>query len=123
MNTEKIKLLDEQFRKQLMGSKNNFHEREIEYDTLQINTSSIQSETINYAESSTPMQLQSDAFKEFVNIHPSFIEKWGLMSILFLVALIIFISYFIPYPEKVQCEVKIHSENAPKELRSKLSRY
>lgn len=121
MNTEKIKPLDEEFRKQLMGSKNIFHEKEIEYGTLQSNPSSIHSETTNYAESNASMQLQSDAFKEFVNIHPSFIEKWGLMSIMCLVALILFISYFIPYPEKMQCEVKIHSENAPKELRSKLS--
>lgn len=122
MNTNDLKILDEHFHKQLVGAKNNIPEINIEQNQLnQYKVDELEKKSTISPAIDSSMQLQSDAYLEFVNIHPSFIEKWGLLSITFLVIILILFSYLIPYPEKVQCEVKIHSENAPKELRSKLS--
>jgi HlyD family secretion protein len=58
----------------------------------------------------------SDEVNEIITAVPSWILRWGITLIFFVLFMIILLSAFISYPDIVKAPLKVNSLNAPKEI-------
>ena len=72
-------------------------------------------------ESEAHIELRSDEVQEIMSHVPHWMIRWGITLIFSLIALMIFVSWFVKYPDVIQGEVTISTVNPPTRLVSKNS--
>ncbi len=63
--------------------------------------------------------LRSTEVNEIISNKPGFVVRWGVSVFFLILLLLIFITYFIQYPDVVAAKAKLTSINAPKEVITK----
>lgn len=66
------------------------------------------------------LEIQSEAVRDFLEQTPSWIVRWGIVVISFVIINGFILTYFIKYPDVVTTSLKLTSPNAPKALLSKI---
>ncbi|MFK7784430.1 MAG: HlyD family secretion protein [Crocinitomicaceae bacterium] len=67
------------------------------------------------------IENQSDEVKEIMSHAPNWMIRYGITVMFLLIVMLIFISYFIKYPDTIQGAVTISTKQPPVELVSKVS--
>jgi multidrug resistance efflux pump len=62
------------------------------------------------------IELRSEEVKEILGQIPSWIIRWGMVLVLFVIALIFFGSYIFKYPKIIIAPVKVTTENPPSNI-------
>lgn len=67
------------------------------------------------------VQKHTDDMQDIIYAPPGWLMRWGIISFLAVLILIISLSAFMRYPDTVKTQLRINSTNAPKSIVSKVS--
>lgn len=65
--------------------------------------------------------IRSEEVQEIIKSKPGFLVRWGMLLLLSTLILIVFVCWFIQFPDIVYTKAKLTSINAPKEVKTKTS--
>jgi HlyD family secretion protein len=69
------------------------------------------------------IEIRSDEVQEILSALPSWMIRWGITLIFGLILMLVFISWFIKYPDVIQGQVVLTTEQPPVKLISKTNGY
>jgi HlyD family secretion protein len=69
------------------------------------------------------IEIRSDEVQEILSAIPNWMIRWGITLIFGLILMLVFISWFIKYPDVIQGQVILTTEQPPVKLRSKTNGY
>jgi len=67
------------------------------------------------------LDTRSEEVQEIISRPPNWLIRWGITVFFFILALILFISWLIKYPEVVNAQLRLVSVNSPKAINSKIN--
>ncbi|MDM1551670.1 HlyD family secretion protein [Empedobacter falsenii] len=65
--------------------------------------------------------LRSDNVQEILSNPPSWIIRWGISLVFFVLILVLFLSYIIKYPDFISARIEITSQNPPEKIETRSS--
>ncbi|WP_313253765.1 HlyD family efflux transporter periplasmic adaptor subunit [Empedobacter sp.] len=67
------------------------------------------------------IELRSESVQEILTNPPSWIIRWGITVIAFVLVIILAISYFVKYPDFINAQISITTQNPPEKIEARTS--
>lgn len=65
------------------------------------------------------IELRSENVQEILTNPPSWIIRWGITIIAFVLVIILAISYFVKYPDFINAQISITTQNPPEKIEAR----
>src|SRR5690606_7376455 len=65
------------------------------------------------------IELRSESVQEIMNNPPSWIIRWGITIVFIILLIIVFISFFVKYPDFITSQVIITTQNPPEKIEAR----